>query len=91
MGTNFNLNRAMENKKTRFAAIGIILFILFFSAAIIIYQVRKGKNISTPLFQTTDKEWVTDTIIKRDTATINNNQKTEINIKQHNGDINLGK
>lgn len=82
----FDLNRAIEHKRTRvFTSVILVvltLFLLLFGG----YLILNNKHNKLPGGIETNIPVSSDTI----PPVINNTQKTEININENKGDINIG-
>ena len=92
MGVKFDINKAFENKEVAsfFKFIAILLIIAFIGIIIYLSENNKhnkllgGVELNIPIAKPDSP------ISKKDSLVINNNQKTEININQHKGDIIIG-
>ena len=92
MDTKFDVNRGLENPKTRKFIRTIIAAIVIVALSAFIFLSFNSKHNKIGNIETNIPATIVDTF-RRDTPIIinNNNQKTEINIKENNGDINLNK
>jgi hypothetical protein len=88
--TNFDLNKGLENPKTRSFARTILytlLVLVVILVMVFIIQTCEGKHVRTPIIETN----IPVETLKKDSEVNNNTQKMEVNVKENKGEINMNK